>query len=105
MWLLGRHKEASMARTCQGMLIFERTLLKNEMTGTLYLDLTASNKLDSVPHQFQNERSKARKSVSKKFLMAQNCPIFLNRFLKNSKAFISRQFSRKVAGDTFFDTL
>ena len=51
------------------------------------------------------ERSKAGKSVSKKSLMARNCSIFLKRFLKKIKAFISRQFSRKVACDTFFDTL
>jgi len=43
--------------------------------------------------------------VSKKSLMARNCSIFLNSFLRKIKAFISGQPSRKVACDTFFDTL
>jgi hypothetical protein len=47
----------------------------------------------------------ASKSVSKKSLMARNCPIFLNCFLRKIKAFISGQPSRKVACGTFFDTL
>jgi len=37
--------------------------------------------------------------------MAQNCPIFLNCFLRKIKAFISGLPSRKVACGTFFDTL
>ena len=45
------------------------------------------------------------KSVSKKSLMARNCPIFLNCFLRKIKAFISGQPSRKVACGAFFDTL
>ncbi len=52
-----------------------------------------------------DQRPHLPQSVSKKSLVARNCSIFLNRFLRKIKAFISGQSSRKVACNPFFDTL